>query len=234
MKKLIAMNSGWKCVALLMLTWSGVLGQTAAWDSTVRPEIYHPRVALMKTFDHSRKDIVFLGNSITFWGEWQQLLRNSHIRNRGIPGDTSYGVLDRLDEITAGKPAKVFLMIGINDLARNTPVNVLIGNCRRIVTSIRSKSPATRVYIQTMLPTNDSFHKLPQHCNKDGLIREVNAGLEALAKAEGFTFIDLYRHFADPAGKLKKELTWDGVHLTAEGYLLWAEVLKKGKFLKRR
>lgn len=219
---------------VLLLTWVNVLGQAASWDSTIRPEIYHPRVALMKTFHHSEKDIVFLGNSITFWGEWQQLLRNSHIRNRGIPGDTSYGVLDRLDEVTEGKPAKVFLMIGINDLARNTPANVVINNCRRIVAGIKAKSPATRMYVQTMLPTNDSFKKLPNHCNKDGLIREVNIGLAVLANEEGATFIDLYSHFADPAGKLKKELTWDGVHLTAEGYLLWAEILKKGKFLKRK
>ena len=74
-----------------------------AWDSTVRPDIYAPRVALMRSFTHSPKDIVFLGNSITFWAEWQELLGNKHIRNRGIPGDTSYGILGRLDEVTGGE-----------------------------------------------------------------------------------------------------------------------------------
>jgi len=205
--------------------------QQAAWDSTVRPEVYAPRVALMRTFRHSSKDIVFLGNSITFWAEWHELLGNRHIKNRGIPGDTSYGVLERLDEVTGGKPAKVFLMIGINDLARNTPAPVLVENCRRIVSRIRAESPATRIYIQSMLPTNDSFNKLPNHCNKDGVIREVNMELEKLAAAGSTVFIDLHSHFADEAGKLKKELTWDGVHLTSDGYLKWAEILKKGKFL---
>ncbi|WP_439581142.1 GDSL-type esterase/lipase family protein [Dyadobacter bucti] len=205
--------------------------QQAAWDSMVRPEVYAPRVALMRTFRHSSKDIVFLGNSITFWAEWHELLGNRHIKNRGIPGDTSYGVLERLDEVTGGKPAKVFLMIGINDLARNTPAPVLVENCRRIVSRIRTESPATKIYIQSMLPTNDSFNKLPNHCNKDGAIREVNMELKKLAAAGSTVFIDLHSHFTDEAGKLKKELTWDGVHLTADGYFKWAEILKNGEFL---
>ncbi|MCE7063193.1 GDSL-type esterase/lipase family protein [Dyadobacter sp. CY343] len=216
----------------LLLIGGNAFGQTVSWDSTTRPEIYPPRVALMKTFHHSKKDIVFLGNSITFWAEWQELLGNKRIRNRGIPGDTSYGILDRLDEVTGGKPAKVFLMIGINDLAKNTPGHVLTNNYKRIVRRIKTKSPKTRIYLQTMLPTNDSFKKLPNHCNKDELIREVNSGLAILAKEENAVFIDLYSHFVNHEGKLKKELTWDGVHLTAEGYQLWAEILKKGKFLK--
>jgi len=205
--------------------------QQAAWDSTVRPEVYAPRVALMRTFPHSSKDIVFLGNSITFWAEWSELLGNRHVKNRGIPGDTSYGVLERLDEVTGGKPAKVFLMIGINDLARNTPAPMLVENYRRIVSRIRKESPATKIYIQSMLPTNDAFNKLPNHCNKDGVIRDVNMELKKLAAGESAVFIDLHSHFTDEAGKLKKELTWDGVHLTADGYLIWAEILKKGKFL---
>jgi lysophospholipase L1-like esterase len=226
------LRSGIAAQFVLMLIAGNAFSQTASWDSTTRPEIYPPRVALMKTFHHSKKDIVFLGNSITFWAEWQELLGNKHIRNRGIPGDTSYGVLDRLDEVTGGKPAKVFLMIGINDLSRNTLPNVLINNFKRIVSRIKTESPKTKIYLQTVLPTNDSFKKLPNHCNKDEQIREVNTALAALAKVENVGFIDLYPHFTNQEGKLRKELTWDGVHLTAEGYLLWAGLLKKGNFFK--
>lgn len=150
---------------------------------------------------------------------------------QGHSGDTSYGILDRLDEVTAGKPAKVFLMIGINDLARNTPAAVVANNCKRIVKRIKTESPRTRIYLQSLLPTNDTFNKLPNHCNKDALILEVNSALAVLAKEENVGLIDLYVHFSDSAGKLKKELTWDGVHLTAAGYVLWADLLRKGKYI---
>lgn len=219
---------------LLLLVAGQSFGQTVAWDSTVRPDIYAPRVALTRSFKHSPKDIIFLGNSITFWAEWQELLGNKHIRNRGIPGDTSYGILGRLDEVTGGKPAKVFLMIGINDLARNTPAAVVANNCKRIVKRIKTESPRTRVYLQSLLPTNDSFNKLPNHCNKDALILEVNGALAVLAKEENVGFIDLYTHFSDSAGKLKKELTWDGVHLTAAGYAQWADLLRKGQYINSK
>lgn len=219
------------CTAIFLLTLNQGYGQQVSWDSISRPEIYPSRVALMRTFSHTKKDIVFLGNSITFWAEWNELLGNRHVKNRGIPGDTSFGVLERLDEVTSGKPAKVFLLIGINDLARNIPADVLLRNFSRIIRRMKSESASTRIYIQTILPTNNSFNKLPNHCNKDALIRKLNSELLKLAQEEHVFFIDLYSHFADQTGKLKKELTWDGVHLTQEGYEKWADILKNGKYL---
>ena len=231
------MKRGHLCTPLFLLLIIGVSlrdarAQQVTWDSTARPDVYAPRVAFMKTFRHSKKDIVFLGNSITFWAEWQALLDNRHAKNRGIPGETSYGVLERLDEVTGGKPAKVFLMIGINDLARNTPVSVLLTNCGRIISRIKAESPATKIYVQSMLPVNQSFNKLTGHTSKHALIREVNSGLEKLAAMEKVIFIDLYSHFTDADARLKREFTWDGVHLTADGYAKWGEILKQGKFLK--
>ena len=61
-------------------------------------------------------DIVFLGNSITDGGEWNELLANPRVKNRGISGDRSGWLLDRLDPIVGGHPKKLFLMIGVNDL----------------------------------------------------------------------------------------------------------------------
>ena len=62
-------------------------------------------------------DIVFLGNSITAGGnDWSERLNIPNIKNRGIGGDTTDGVIARLDEIIYFKPKAVFLLIGINDL----------------------------------------------------------------------------------------------------------------------
>jgi lysophospholipase L1-like esterase len=220
--------------SIFSLFMSNALAQTMDWDSTYRPDIFQPRVELFKSLPHSRKDIVFLGNSLTFWADWSELLGSPLYKNRGIPGDTSYGVLERLNEVIQGRPAKVFILIGINDLARNFPDSVILNNYRRIIQRIQAGSPSTRIYFQTMLPTNDSFGKLKNHYNNENRIQAINASLENMAIQEKVTLINLYSHFTDAAGKLKNEYTWDGVHLTLAGYARWAELLETGKYIKRR
>lgn len=221
------------CCSLLCLFFvSRVPAQEQKWDSTYRPEIYPSRVELFRSFKHSKKDIVFLGNSITFWGEWSELLKNSHVKNRGIPGDITFGVLDRLDEVINGKPAKVFILIGINDIARNFPDSVILHNYERIIQRIKSRSPGTKIFFQTMLPTNSSFNKLTTHYYKEEHIKQVNAGLKKIALSEGVIVIDLYSAFVDSDGALAKSLTFDGVHLTKEGYYKWVEIIKQGNYLE--
>lgn len=78
---------------------------------------FDQRATLFEVLPTSKKDIIFLGNSITNGGEWAELLGNPHVKNRGISGDRADTMLDRLHVITKGKPAKIFLLIGINDLA---------------------------------------------------------------------------------------------------------------------
>lgn len=209
-----------------------VNAQEVKWDSTVRPDIYKAQVELFRSRPHSRKDVVFLGNSITFWANWSELLGDLRYKNRGIPGDITFGVLERLDEVIQGRPAKVFILIGINDLARNTPDSVILQNYRRIVRRLKTGSPNTRLYFQTLLPTNDTFQKLKNHYHKEEHIRYLNSALKEMAPAEGFEVIDLHTHFVDETGKLKKEYTWDGVHLTLAGYQKWVEVLRSGTYIR--
>ena len=90
-----------------------------AYPDSLFPTYYHQRVTLFRALPQTKEDIIFLGNSITDGGEWGELFNDIKIKNRGISGDITAGVLHRLDELANGKPAKVFLLIGVNDLARN-------------------------------------------------------------------------------------------------------------------
>lgn len=200
-------------------------------DSTYRPEIYPFMVDQSSHYQQSNNDIVFVGNSITFWGNWIELLGNPYVRNRGIPGDITYGILERLPHIVDGNPAKIFIMIGINDLARGIPVRIILDNYKKMIEMIRSRSPSTRIYFHTLLPVNESFDKLKNHYGKDEQIVRINAALRELALEESVQLIDLYQYFVDDKGKLKERYTWDGVHLTADAYQLWADVLKKNEVL---
>jgi hypothetical protein len=158
---------------------------TATANPDYRPGAYAGKTAQFRSYPNSTKDIIFLGNSITAGTDWAELLGNPNCRNRGISGDITYGILARLDEVTEGKPAKVFLLIGINDIQHNTPDSIIISNYRKIVQTIRSASPRTKIYVQTLLPTNNTFTQFKNHYNKDEHIAAVNEGIRKIAAEEG-------------------------------------------------
>ncbi|PST81587.1 sialate O-acetylesterase [Pedobacter yulinensis] len=204
---------------------------TAKWDSTYRPAKYAEKVAAFRAEPNGKKDFIFLGNSITAGANWSTLLGLPQAKNRGISGDITFGVLERLDEVIEGKPAKVFVLIGINDVARNIPDSIILANYNKIIDRIRLGSRKTKIYFYTLLPVNSSFQKFKNHYGKDDHILWLNEQIRKFA-AKGVTVIDLYPHFLDAEKHLRAELTADGLHLIPAGYQVWAEVLKKGGYLQ--
>lgn len=208
------------------------VAQTPAWDSSFRPNNYALKVEQFRSYPNSTKDIIFLGNSITEYTQWNELLGRSDVRNRGISGDITFGVLQRLDEVTEGKPAKVFILIGVNDISRNIPDSIVLRNYATMIQRIKKESPATKIYFHTLLPVNDEFTQHKRHYDKGDHILYVNEELKKLAAKEKITLIDLYPHFLNTDKKLDKNYTIDGLHLNAKGYQLWADILKKGNYLE--
>ncbi len=186
---------------------------------------YQQRVTLFSLLPKSNHNIIFIGNSITDGGEWSEMFNDLQIKNRGISGDISAGVLNRLDEIAKRKPDKVFLMIGVNDLARGISADSVIKNILLIASYLRQQTPATKLFTQSILPVNDIYNKFQGHTNKAKQITEVNDALSKNAPAYHFTYIDLYSSFCNNEGKLKPELSNDGLHLKGEGYLLWKHLV---------
>lgn len=202
-----------------------VYSQQKTWDSTYRPNNYAQRVANFRSYPNSPKDIIFLGNSITDFTDWNELLQLTEARNRGISGDITFGILERLDEVTEGNPAKVFILIGINDISRNIPDSVILDNYKKIIRRIKAASPQTRIYFNTLLPVNNTFTDRA-HFNKDEHIHFINEGLKKLGRAEKITIIDIHPLFLDADKRLEKLYTYDGLHLNAAGYVKWAAILK--------
>ena len=102
---------------------------------------YYQRATLFEELPVTSSDIIFLGNSITNGAEWAELFKNKHVKNRGISGDICMGVYDRLDAILKGKPAKIFLLIGINDVSRGTTADTIVSRIEMIVRKIKADSP---------------------------------------------------------------------------------------------
>ncbi|WP_435132173.1 GDSL-type esterase/lipase family protein [Formosa sp. A9] len=189
-----------------------------AWTSKEYPR----RIKQFKEQPLKPGEIVFLGNSITQMGrDWSEKFNTTGIRNRGIAGDVTDGILARLDEIIYFKPKAVFILIGINDLFNlhkneGIPSATYVGkNIVKIARTIKRESPNTAVYVQTVLPTK--YNYLQAH------ITEVNQLLKA--NKQYYNLIDLHQQFVNDADFIKDELTNDGTHLTPEGYSVWVETL---------
>lgn len=192
---------------------------------------YYQRASLFEVLPVDSDDILFVGNSITDGGEWCELFQNPNVKNRGISGDTTQGVYDRLDALLKGTPAQIFLLIGINNVPRGESADSIAAGIRRIVQRIRQESPATEVLVQSVLPVTPQYGKFDGHTSRWQLVPEINRRVRRLAQEEKVTYIDLFSHFADAEGKMKPEYTNDGLHLKGNGYLLWKEMVQP--FLKK-
>ncbi len=215
-----------KHLFIIVSIFSSVCGfaQTAV-DTAYKTTYYEQKVTLFRLLPNTKGEIVFLGNSITDIGEWAEIWQNKKIRNRGISGDNTFGVLARLDEITSAKPTKVFIMIGINDIAKETPDAVIIANYKKIINRIQSESSKTKIIVQSLLPTNNDFTEFKRHQNKTAHVLFINAALENYCKENGLVYVDLYTAFLDENNKLDKKYTNDGLHINGYGYMMWKEIL---------
>lgn len=200
-------------------------------DSTYRPTAFVPRSGLWVNPKVDHKAVVFLGNSITHGFEWAEYLGDVKYKNRGISGDITYGVLERLNQVTEIQPEKVFLLIGINDISRDIPKEIVAANIRRIVKRIRTESPSTKVYVQSIFPTNEKFNKFPKHYHKQAIVDFVNEASKQTCKELGAQYLDVASVLTDANGKLKEDITYDGLHLLRAGYVLWIDYLKSLKVL---
>lgn len=219
-------------ILLLLLPSFTAHAQAPKWDSGYRSAYYLQKTSLHRLLPDSKKEIIFLGNSITDIGEWTEIWMNIRVKNRGISGDNTYGVLARLDEVLSSRPAKLFIMIGINDIAGNIPDSVIFSNYKKIIARIISESPGTRLVVQSILPTNDQFKNFQRHQGKDEQIRNINGLLQSYCSQLQIRFLNLYPEFLDAEGRLDKQYTNDGLHLTGPGYMKWKEILIREKLMK--
>lgn len=184
---------------------------------------YIERTSLFKQLTIPQNSIVFLGDSITHRSEWNEFFPHSMVVNRGVGSDTTKGILNRLDEIISSHPEKIFIMVGINDLANQADEKEVISNYLKILNKIQSKSPKTMVYIQSVLPVNNEVYG--SLINNNDVV-SVNIKLRSLAEELGYKYVDLYQKLSSD-NQLIKGYTEDGIHLKGNGYKVWANVIKK-------
>jgi lysophospholipase L1-like esterase len=174
--------------------------------------------------------VVFVGDSITYGCNWAATLGNSNIVNQGVCGDTTRDILARLESVADPQARAYFIMAGINDLSRGIPSDETVSNIRKIIRALEQTSPDSDIVLQSILPVNSWMRPFPFETSR---VKNVNEELRRIADAKTrVAFLDLYPSFLDDNGRLKSDFTYDGLHLSAAGYEVWADILRREWFPK--
>jgi lysophospholipase L1-like esterase len=167
--------------------------------------------------------VVFLGDSITqLWGDaLPAAFPGVKIANRGISGDTTRGVLIRLqDDVLVLKPRAVVLLIGTNDLDEHATPETIAGNVKLILAAMKASSPQTPIILCQVFPSSATLNRSAAQ------IKKVNELYLAVVKDDAQVIpLDTWALFADGNGNAKPSEFPDLLHPNRVGYAKWAAAL---------
>lgn len=190
--------------------------QTSATDyaSIINAE----KSSLYKDLPVDSDDIIFAGNSITERFPIAEMFCSLNIKNRGIGSNLTSHLLKRIGTIAKGHPKKIFIEIGINDLAQKIPQKDILNNFRAIIDTVKIYSPATLIYVQSLMPTTGPDKYLMPD------IVKLNEALKIMCEEKHINLVDMFTPF-EAGGQMNESLTTDGTHLNYAGYVKYKRVL---------
>lgn len=159
--------------------------------------------------------LIFIGDSLIEYFDWQQRFPGHQVLNLGLSGETVQGLAARVRRIigTAAAPDVLFIMSGINNLAMDD-FKILV-EYERLLKNLKTAFPSTTIVVQSILPVT--------MWTDNKKIEEINRELKGIAKALKISFIDVYSLFVGADGSPQVEyLLEDGVHLSEKGYEVWS------------
>ena len=171
-----------------------------------------------------------LGNSLTENGkDWAQRIGTTqHVVNRGIIGDNTVGMAQRLYQITPYNPKAIFLMAGINDMVGNTTAEQVAQHVITLIEAIRSQAPQTQLFVQSILPIDETEGRWKTLAGRTDDIPFANMLIKAYCETHDLVFVDIFHRMTrGRSNQLRAELSGDGLHLSEQGYRVWAFELKK-------
>ena len=222
-------------LAILFIVVSGTVAATVVVNKNkqVVSDYYNKKCAAfeMQNYNSAIGQIVFIGDSITDGFVLDNYYAGYPLAtyNRGISGDSTAGVLKRLNVSAFDlAPTKIVLMIGINDINGGLSKTTIVKNYEEILSRISENLPSTEVYCMSILPVNETLNK---HLNVDvkktnNTVREVNKEIDKLAVKFNYTYVNLFPYFSDENDMLHEKYSVDGIHLTDAAYRVWSHHLK--------
>ncbi len=181
--------------------------------------VKHRRRAQFEVLPVPSGRVLFLGDSLTQEGLWEEWFPDLDTLNRGISGDTVGGVLDRLD-VAVNAPVAISLLIGTNDLTGfggSRKVKDIVAQFRELVTTLVTRAPNARLLINSVMPRTAWFA---------ARVQALNEHYRSIATDVGATYIDLWPVLAGPDLALRPVFTQDNLHLNGAGYRVWTDALR--------
>ena len=184
--------------------------QRRAEQQRVFKEYYNAKINLFENENKtlSDVDVAFIGDSLTDGYDLNTYYPQYKTTNRGIAGDTTFGVQKRLKvSLYDASPKVVVMLIGGNNLG------TMLENYEDILSSIKTNLPLTHIVVLSLTAMGGSF------ASKNELAQQNNAQIQTLATQYGCNYIDIFTPLYNPEmGEIYAEYTTDSVHLTAKGY----------------
>jgi lysophospholipase L1-like esterase len=162
-------------------------------------------------------DLVMFGDSITEWAPWADIFRDISMVNRGLAGDTTTGMLRRIDTTLNVKPKLVCFMAGINDLAQGYDVEYIYQNYIDMLKVWQEND--IRILVQSTLYVGSKLQGL------NPSVELLNSKISEYCSQQGIAFLDV-NSVLSPNQLLSNEYSCDDLHLNAKAYQVWAEVLQ--------
>lgn len=161
-------------------------------------------------------DVAFLGDSLTDGYNLKLYYPDYVVSNRGIGGDTTHGLEERL-KVSAYdlKPKVVVMLIGGNNL------NTMFENYEDILIGLKDNLPNTKVILLSLTAMGKDWG----HKNEIACLNNVK--IKLLAEKYDYTFVDLFTPLFDiNIGEVYSDYTTDGAHFTSKGYEVVTSVVK--------
>lgn len=162
-----------------------------------------------------RERIVFLGDSLIAFHEWQESFEQYECVSLGVPGETVEGWLHLTDQASSRHPEAHFLvvMLGANNLCQQD--YSFFHAYQRLLADLHGFYPEARIIVCSLLP-----HELPWLAPM--AVPRLNESLQLIVEGAGHLFLDLCAPFVEESSGCFME---DGVHLSEKGYKIWCDVL---------
>jgi lysophospholipase L1-like esterase len=220
------------CLAALLLVTTGLTTFAKDSDATVpvprdggwmkRHELINSRAK------EGNKDVIFLGDSITQGWEgggkeiWAKHFAPLKAMNAGISGDRTQHVIWRIENgnVDGIQPKVAVLMIGTNNSGSNTGEDIADG-VKAIVSKLRSKLPNTKVLVLAVFPRGADKNDARRKVND-----ATNAIISKLDDGKNVFYLDIGPKFLGEDGTLSKEIMPDLLHLSPQGYQIWADAVE--------
>ncbi len=198
--------------------------------------LYERQIEMYEVYKTKQADIVMLGNSLTHGANWDELLGRQNVVGRGIVSDVTEGFLARLRYVYKLKPKVCLIQGGLNDIYNWTPVEKIYSNYIRIINDLRVRG--IQPVIQSTLYAGKNWgsdylarnnpNLKPEEVNaeRNSQVKLLNKMLTDYARRNNIVFVDLNKKMSKN-DFLRTDITYDGAHLNAKGYKIWASEIDK-------